>query len=66
MVADNGPLYAYVENFKNHQFLATLVIYNINNVYTVFLMNLIYFNGQKMCFSFKNKDISKCPQTLER
>ena len=25
-----------------------------------------YFNGQKMCFSFKNKNISKWPQTFER
>jgi hypothetical protein len=24
-----------------------------------------YFNQQKMCFSFKNKDISKWPQTFE-
>ena len=25
-----------------------------------------YFNGQFFCFSFKNKDISKWPQTFER
>ena len=38
MVTDNGPLYNYVDNPEsNQQFPATIVIYNINYVYTVFL-----------------------------
>ena len=44
MVADNGPLYAYVDiSLKNLPFPATIVIYNINNVYTVFLINFMLF-----------------------
>jgi hypothetical protein len=44
MVADNGPLYAYVDiPPKNQQFPATSVIYNINKVYNVFLINLMLF-----------------------
>jgi hypothetical protein len=41
MVADNGPLYADVDiplKKINHPYPATIVIYNINNVYTVFLL----------------------------
>ena len=42
MVADNGPLYAYVDiPLKKQLIQATVVIYNINNVYTVFLINLM-------------------------
>ena len=41
MVADNGPLYSYVDiPFKKP---APIVIYNINNVDTVFLINLMLF-----------------------
>ena len=44
MVADNGPLYAYVDiQLKNLLFPATIVIYNINNVYTVILINFMLF-----------------------
>ena len=44
MVADNVPLYAYVDiPQKNLPFPATIIIYNINNVYTVFLINLMLF-----------------------
>ena len=44
MVADNGPLYSYVDiPLKNLPFPATIVIYNIKNVYTVFLINLMLF-----------------------
>ena len=43
MVADNGPLYAYVNSIKNLPFPATIVIYNMNNAYTVFLINLMLF-----------------------
>ena len=62
MVADNGPLYAYVDIpfEKNQPFPATIVIYNINKClhcisdqFDVFLMD-------------KNKNISNWPQTFER
>ena len=48
MVADNGPLYTYVDipfylYFFNQPFPATIVIYNINNVNTVVLINLMLF-----------------------
>jgi hypothetical protein len=40
MVADNGPLYTYVDiPLKNHPFPATMVIYNINN----FIFILYFF-----------------------
>ena len=56
MVADNGPLYAYVDiKIKNQPFPATIVIYNINNVYTVFLNNLMVFNVQKNELFFKKQ-----------
>ena len=42
IVAENRPLYAYVD-VKNVLFPATIVIYNISNVYTVFLINLMLF-----------------------
>ena len=48
MVADNGPLYAYVDiPLKNQPFPAITVIYNISNVYTVFLINLMLFEWTK-------------------
>ena len=48
MVADIGPLYAYVDiPLKNQPFPATIVIYNINNVYIVFLINLMLFKWTK-------------------
>jgi hypothetical protein len=44
MVADNGHLYAYVDiPLKNWAFPAAIVIYNINNVHTVFLINFMVF-----------------------
>ena len=36
MVADNGPLYAYVDIPLKISRFQLQVIYNINNVYTVF------------------------------
>lgn len=38
MFADDGSLYVYVD------VPATIVIYNVNNVYTVWLMNLKSYN----------------------
>ena len=56
MVADNGPLYAYVDiPLKNLPFPATIVIYNINNVYTVSGQFDVILNGQNMCFSLKKQ-----------
>ena len=52
MVADNGPLYTYVDI----PFPATIVIYNINNVYIIF-SDQFDILMDKMCFSLKNKDI---------
>ena len=46
MVADNGPLSADVDiiiYFLNLPFSATIVIYHINNVYTVFLIKFYTF-----------------------
>ena len=40
MVADNGPLRPCRYSIKKLPFPATIAIYNINNVYTVFLINL--------------------------
>ena len=47
-------LFRQVENLEHQHLIAKGV-----SVYTVFLINLMFFNGTKMCFSFKNKDISK-------
>ena len=68
MVADNGPLYTYVDIPQRK---STVSSYNsylqhyqclhcISDQFDVILMD------QKICFSFKNKDISKWPQTFEQ
>ena len=44
MVADNGPLYAYVDiPLKKLLFPATIVICNITIVYTVLLIDFMLF-----------------------
>ena len=59
MVADNGPLYAYVDIPLKLFPPATIVIYNINNVYTI-------FDQFDVILMEKNKDISKWSKTFER
>lgn len=51
MFADDVPLYVYVDIPFKKMSVDTIVIYN---------MSTLYF-----CFSFKNRDISKWPQTFE-
>lgn len=47
MVADGVPLYVYIDtDLKNLQFPATIGVYNIINVYTIFPINLILPTSQ--------------------
>jgi hypothetical protein len=46
MGGDNGPLYAYEILHKEISRFQLQVIYNISNVYTVFLINLMLFQKQ--------------------
>ena len=65
MVADNRPLYVDIP-LTNLPFPATIVIYNINNVYTISDQFDVILIDTFFCFSFKNKDIYKWLQTFER
>jgi hypothetical protein len=56
MGADNGPLCAYVDiPYRICHSLATIVIYNINNVYTVLLINLMLFEWTKNVLFFQKQ-----------
>ena len=56
MVADNGPLYPYVDiPLKNLPFPATIVIYNMNKVYTEFLINFVVILMDKKCVFFQKQ-----------
>ena len=58
MVDDNGTLYAYVDiPIKKQTFPAAIVTYNINNVYTVFLINFMLFYWTKTVLFFQTRKL---------
>ena len=67
MVADNGPLYAYVDiPLKNQPFPATIVIYNINNVYTIDQFDILFYK-KNVFLSKRGHFISdRVPRLLEK
>ena len=62
MVSDSGPLYAYEDIPLKKKSVSSynIHLHCISDQFDIILMD------KKKGFSFKNKDISKCPQTFER